>query len=123
LTHFRSIAERPNHLWTWGSGLALTIAFLGALEACQSTPEQRTAVAQLSVAEACDAYAGALSVLGNQRAHGQLSAKEIARIDELNISVDPICSAKTPPADVDAALTQVTAAVTQAMYIFDSHRG
>jgi len=123
LTRFRSIAERPSPLWVWGAGLVLTIAFLGALEACQTTPAQQTTIAQLSVAEACDAYAGALNVLAPQRAMGKLSVQEVARINDLNASVDPICSAKTPPADVDAAITQVSSAVTQAMFIFDSHKG
>jgi len=122
LTRFRSIAERPNHLWVWGTGLALTLAFLSALEACQTTPVQQTTIAQLSVAEACDAYTGALNVLAPQRAVGWLSAHEVQTIVDLNRSVDPICTAKAPPADPSAAISQVSTAVTQAMAIYASHQ-
>jgi hypothetical protein len=121
LTKFRSIAERPSPLWALGTGLLLAVLLMALVSCRDTTPEQRIAITQLSVAKACDAYAGALNVLAPQRAMGVLSAHEVELVDNLNTSIDPICTAKTPPADPSDAIDQVGTAVTQVMAIYASH--
>lgn len=101
-------------------GAMLTVLLL--TNCADTTPEQRTQIAQLTVGQVCDAYSGALSVLAPQRAMGVLSVAEVQTINDLNAAVDPVCApGSPPPADPTKAVTQVALAGAQAMAIFRSH--
>ena len=95
-------------------GATLLIAGL-ALSGCPGIPSNT--LATVSLAEACNAYAGALNVLAPQKAAGALSDQQIAQVSYLNTIVDPVCTNPVPPANPAEAVTRVTSAVTQAMLI------
>ena len=95
-------------------GAALLIVGL-VLSGCSGVPSNT--IATVSLAEACNAYAGALNVLAPQKAVGALTDKQVAQVNYLNLVVDPICTNPVPPADPADAALRVSNAVTQAMLI------
>lgn len=87
-----------------------------ALFACQGLPNEQANVATLTLAQSCDAYAGALRVLTPQKAAGLLSADEIATVNQANATADLVCQGE-PPANPAEAIARVNAAVTTIMLI------
>ena len=99
-------------------GAALTIATMVLVlftNSCANVPPN--SLATVSLAEACNAYAGALNVLAPQKAAGVLNEAEVAKVNKLNLVVDPICTNPVPPVDPIDAVTRVTNSVTQVMLI------
>ena len=99
-------------------GAALAIAGMVLVlftSSCANVPPN--SLATVSLAEACNAYAGALNVLAPQKAAGALSEEDVAKVYALNFVVDPICTNPVPPADPVDAVTRVTNSVTQVMLI------
>lgn len=109
-------------LYCGRSFAALSVIALVMLVSCQPntlTPHQ---VAILTLAQACEAYAGALRVLAPRRAAGLLSADDIANVEFTNQFTDRICVGP-PPTDPSAAITRVNEAVSSVMLIVARSEG
>lgn len=96
--------------------LASVLLVTTAMAGCPYNPDEQRNVSVLTLAEACEAYAGALRVLTPRKSAGLLSPEEIARVDQLNQSTDMVCTGP-PPADPVDAVARVSNAVTTVMLI------
>jgi hypothetical protein len=64
----------------------------------------------LALAQACEAYNGALRVVTPLRREGHLTPAQIKQVEDSIIATDVPCADK-PPADASEALVRVTTAV------------
>lgn len=92
------------------SGVVLLIA--GAALACALTacvgPAPLPPSAQVVLA--CDSYASGLLTLSAARANGKLSDAQVADVDALRATINPLCSGDVPPDPVSATATIRSAA-------------
>jgi hypothetical protein len=101
-------------------GILFAALLAGFLGGCQNTPPPADVSAAIALSEACNAYSASLETLTEFRMAGELSPEEIARVDQLNQAVDPLCLAGSEA--IPDAVARVAAAVTSVMAIVAGER-
>jgi hypothetical protein len=96
--------------------VAMAIIAMLVLAGCTTTaqreePQQATRSAQVTYTQACAAYGAGFATALELRREGKLNRAQIDQVTLIDSQVTPVCTGRLP-ADPDAAVRQVTAAVT-----------
>jgi hypothetical protein len=101
--------------------LSITFLFVGIatfLASCQDIGHKRiNHYSILALAQACDAYTGALRVVTPLRRKGHLTPLQIKQVEDTIVATDIAC-ADEPPSDSGQALLRVTESINILMHMY-----